>query len=65
MAYNNKGGMSNALKKNPDEAARNADAVPYEKSLEGGPPNSEYVGRSETTGPVNVLTSKKAPRNPK
>jgi hypothetical protein len=57
--------MNNALKKNPDEAARNAKAEMYTKSLEGGPPNTEYTKKGvKTTGPENPITAK-APRNPK
>jgi hypothetical protein len=37
----------------------------YTKSLEGGPPNTEYTKKGvKTTGPENPITAK-APRNPK
>lgn len=55
--------MSNPLKKNPDEAARNMKAQNYQKSLEGGPPSTEYVKKGvKTTGPENPLATQ-APRN--
>ena len=55
----------NALKKNPDEAGRNAKPVMYTKSLEGGPPSSEYAKKlAKTEGPNDVI-ARKAPRNPK
>jgi hypothetical protein len=51
------------LKKNPDEAARNMKAQHYTKSLEGGPPSTEYASkRSRTEGPNDVL-AKQAKRN--
>lgn len=57
---------SNKLKKNPDEAARNWNPVHYTKSLEGGPPSTEYnKGGSKTTGPEQVIPGRKAHRNPK
>ena len=62
MAYNGNGG-SVSLKKNPDEAGRNARPVPYQKSLEGGPPSTEYTKKGvKTTGPVNPLSTN-PPRN--
>jgi hypothetical protein len=53
----------NALKKNPDEAGRNAKPVMYTKSLEGGPPSSEYARKASKTEGPNDLIAKKAPRN--
>ena len=60
-----KGG--NKLKKNPDDAARNWNPVMYTKSLEGGPPATEYAKKSPTKseGPNQVIPNQKAPRNPK
>jgi len=56
----------NALKKNPDEAGRSARPQMYTKSLEGGPPSSEYAkSAKKTTGPHQVIPGQKAPRNPK
>jgi hypothetical protein len=53
----------NALKKNPDEAARNARPVMYTQSLDGSPPASEYTSKKSTTeGPTDTVM-KKAPRN--
>jgi hypothetical protein len=53
----------NALKKNPDEVGRNAKPSMYTKSLEGGPPASEYTSKgSKTEGPTDTVM-KKAPRN--
>jgi hypothetical protein len=53
----------NALKKNPDEVARNARPVMYTQSLEGGPPSTEYAKKTaKTTGPTDTVM-KKAPRN--
>ena len=55
----------NALKKNPDEAGRNARPVMYTKSLEGGPPSTEYASKgSKTEGPNDVI-ARKVKRNPK
>ena len=52
------------LKKNPDEVGRNVRAEHYTKSLEGGPPNTEYArDAKKTTGPNQVIPGKKAPRN--
>lgn len=52
------------LKKNPDEAGRSARPVMYTKSLEGGPPSTEYAKKStKTTGPNQVIPNQKAPRN--
>lgn len=54
------------LKKNPDEAGRNAKAQHYTKSLDGGPPATEYAKKStKTTGPHQVIPGQKPPRNPK
>jgi len=55
----------NALKKNPDEAGRNAKPSMYTKSLEGSPPASEYVSKGSKTDGPNDVVAKKAPRNPK
>ena len=56
---------SKALKKNPDVAGRNAKPQMYYKSLEGGPPSTEYASKgSKTEGPNDVI-ARKAPRNPK
>ena len=53
-----------SLKKNPDEAGRNATPQMYTKSLDGGPPSTEYArGGSKTTGPTQVIPGQKAPRN--
>jgi hypothetical protein len=54
---------SKALKKNPDEAGRNARPQMYTKSLEGGPPSSEYVSKGSKTEGPNDTVAKKAPRN--
>jgi hypothetical protein len=55
-----------SLKKNPDEAGRNANPVMYTKSLEGGPPSTEYAkSGKQTTGPNQVIPGQKAPRNSK
>jgi hypothetical protein len=52
-----------ALKRNPDEVGRSAKPVMYTKSLEGGPPASEYASKgSKTEGPNDVLATK-AKRN--
>lgn len=57
---------SKGLKKNPDEAGRNWNPVMYTKSLEGGPPSTEYASKnSKTTGPIQVIPNQKAPRNRK
>lgn len=54
---------SKALKKNPDEAARNMKAQHYTKALEGGPPSTEYSSkRGKTEGPHDPLATK-AKRN--
>jgi hypothetical protein len=51
------------LKSNPDEAARKAKPQMYTKSLEGGPPSTEYAKKADkTTGPVNPLSTT-PPRN--
>jgi hypothetical protein len=56
---------SKALKKNPDEAGRNARPQHYTKSLEGGPPSTEYASKgSKTEGPNDVI-AKQAKRNRK
>jgi hypothetical protein len=54
-----------SLKKNPDEAGRNASAKSYTTSLEGGPPSTEYAkaGTPKTTGPNQVIPNQSAPRN--
>jgi hypothetical protein len=58
--------MAEYLKKNPDEAARNAKAQMYTKSLDGGPPSTEYAKKAtKTEGPNQVIPGQKAPRNPK
>ena len=58
--------MAEYLKKNPDEAGRNAKPKMYTSSLEGGPPATEYAKKStKTTGPVQVIPGQKAKRNPK
>lgn len=55
----------NALKKNPDEVGRTARPDLYTKSLEGGPPATEYARKGDkTTGPNDPI-DKKAPRNPR
>jgi hypothetical protein len=55
-----------ALKKNPDELAKSTKPRPYTDSLRGSPPSTEYVSKgSKTTGPVNPLASRNAPRNPR
>ena len=56
---------SKALKKNPDEAGRNARAQMYTKSLEGGPPSTEYASKGSKTEGPNDVVAHKAPRNPK
>lgn len=54
---------SKALKKNPDEAARTMKAQDYRKSLEGGPPSTEYSSKKgKTEGPHDPLATK-PPRN--
>jgi hypothetical protein len=56
--------MAVSLKKNPDESGRNPKAEMYTKSLEGGPPSTEYAKKStKTTGPNQVIPNQKAPRN--
>jgi hypothetical protein len=56
--------MSVSLKKNPDESGRNAKPQMYTKSLEGGPPSTEYAKKAnKTEGPNQVIPGKKAPRN--
>jgi hypothetical protein len=52
-----------ALKKNPDEAARNMKAQHYTKSLEGGPPSSEYAKKMARTEGPNDPLAKQAKRN--
>jgi hypothetical protein len=54
---------SKALKRNPDEAGRNAKPVMYTQSLEGGPPSSEYASKKSKTEGPNDTVMKKAPRN--
>jgi hypothetical protein len=55
----------NALKKNPDDVGRTAKPSLYTKSLEGGPPSTEYTSKgSKTEGPNDVI-AKQAKRNPK
>ena len=55
--------MPKELTKNPDEAGRNAKAQMYTKSLEGGPPSSEYAKSAKKTEGPNDVLAHKAKRN--
>ena len=53
----------NALRKNPDDAGRNAKASMYTKSLEGNAPSSEYSKSAKKTEGPNDVLAHKAKRN--
>jgi hypothetical protein len=57
--------MAKELKQNPDTAGRNPRAQMYTKSLEGGPPASEYAKSAKKTEGPNDNLAHKAPRNSK